>query len=147
MATCTSCGRSSSQAYLSNGLCVICQDQPKGARGDASPPSNHRIVVSEHSSDESPKREAVMGKPSGMRRVLRYRFNEIGWIGAALFIGSPAISAAMIASSVPKYLELSLSGAPFWAEKELYHPALYWVLMVAGLVGFVMLLVGRQIEE
>lgn len=76
--------------------------------------------------------------------VARQRLNAIGWWGAILFVGSPSLAAVLLLSSTAAYFRVLSTGYSYAAGSELYHPVLYLVLMALGLIGLVMILVGRD---
>lgn len=80
--------------------------------------------------------------------VQRQRFTIIGWWGAALFVLGPTISATLLATSMSKFLQYATN--PYLlssAADALYHPSLYFLFMLLGLVGIAMMLVGRETYE
>lgn len=80
--------------------------------------------------------------------VQRQRFTIIGWWGAALFVLGPTISATLLATSMSQFLQYATN--PYLSSRAadaLYHPSLYFLFMLLGLVGIAMMLVGRETYE
>lgn len=88
-----------------------------------------------------------MTKDLGTRRAFKQKFSAVGWWGAALFVLCPSITAAMLAISVPNYLEALGSRYSYRPESELFHPAFYLILQAFSLAGVAMMIVGREIEQ
>lgn len=77
--------------------------------------------------------------------VTRQRLTNIGQIGAVLFVGAPSIGIALAASSTGEFIRRATNSLGMRRPAEaLYHPSIYLVLMALGLIGIVLLLIGRE---
>ncbi len=82
--------------------------------------------------------------------VSRYRLTRAGWLGAAMFILPTPIGVWM--ATPPKLtlgeVEFQKMLAEISGSAPQYMPSLFWmtVLTVFTMIGFVLLLVGREIE-
>jgi hypothetical protein len=81
-----------------------------------------------------------------MKVTVKQELNEKGVIGAVLFVGSPILASYLWQSSTSEYFEsMRLFGtSAYSAADKIYPYGMYIALSGACLIGFVMLLVGRD---
>lgn len=79
----------------------------------------------------------------------RYRLTAMGWIGAALFVSPTPIAAWEWSMAVERYAKQAsfdrLMGRGTGIEAFGISPMFMTALATASLVGFVLLLVGREL--